>query len=112
MVKYRKQESEQDIGFVNLRFTSPQFYLFTIYDSRFTPVHGFRFTVHCFFINSNTAEVIALTPVRSVGSGNGANNAECSEGKGVPVARLCFTFSGSTAPREKSTEGIFCSRLR
>ena len=29
-----------------------------------------------FFINSSTADVIALTPVRKVGSGTGANNAE------------------------------------
>jgi hypothetical protein len=29
-----------------------------------------------FFINSSTAEVIALIPVRSVGSGTGAKSAE------------------------------------
>jgi hypothetical protein len=29
-----------------------------------------------FFISSNTADVMALTPVRSVGSGKGAKSAE------------------------------------
>ena len=55
----------------------------------------------------NTAEVIAFTPVRRVGSGRGWNNAECNDGKGVPVSLLCFTFTGSTAPNVKSVAGIF-----
>jgi hypothetical protein len=33
-----------------------------------------------FFINSSTAAVMALTPVRNVGSGNGWNKLEWSEG--------------------------------
>jgi hypothetical protein len=38
-----------------------------------------------FFINSITARVMALTPVRIVGSGTGQNGAECREGSGTPV---------------------------
>jgi hypothetical protein len=41
--------------------------------------YGLCFLCLCgyyFFINSRTAEVIALTPVRSVGSGMGAKSAE------------------------------------
>lgn len=59
-----------------------------------------------FFINSSTAKVMALTPVRSVGSGNGANKAECSEGNGLPVCLLSFTLSGSAAPSQKAVVGI------
>src|SRR5437763_10402121 len=64
-------------------------------------------TTAYFFMSSSTTEVMALTPVRSVGSGNGSNRAECSDGNGVPVSLLRFIFAGSTAPNQKSVEGIF-----
>src|SRR2546422_4303901 len=60
-----------------------------------------------FFINSSTAAVIALTPVRIVGSGKGAKSAECSDGSGVPVSLLSLTFGGSTAPSQKIVVGIW-----
>ena len=58
------------------------------------------------FINSNTAAVIALMPVRNVGSGRGWNKLECSEGSGLPDCRLAATFAGSTAPSQNITLGI------
>ena len=60
-----------------------------------------------YFIKSNTADVIAFTPVLKVGSGTGANIEECSDGKAVPPSLLAFTFAGSTAPNQKIAEGIF-----
>src|SRR5205085_4681274 len=59
-----------------------------------------------FFINSNTAVVIALIAVRIVGSGTGANRAEWSEGSGTPVCLLWAILAGSTAPTQKMTAGI------
>src|SRR5690348_16104978 len=53
-------------------------------------VFGVWGLVFHFFINSNTAAVIAVTPVLIVGSGTGANSGECSEGKGLPVRSLSF----------------------
>src|ERR1051326_4206777 len=49
-----------------------------------------------FFINSSTAAVIALTPVRKVGSGKGSNKLECSDGRGLPDFLLASTLAGST----------------
>src|SRR6185503_12157054 len=54
--------------------------------------------VYYFFINSSTAEVIALTPVLNVGSGTGAKSAEWRPGNGTPDSRLCLTLAGSEAP--------------
>src|SRR4029453_11275821 len=54
-----------------------------------------------FFIKSNTAAVIALTPFRSVGSGCGWNKLECREGNGLPDFRLASTREGSIAPSQK-----------
>lgn len=54
-----------------------------------------------FFINSNTAAVIALTPVRNVGSGSGWNKLECSDGNGLPDFLLASTLAGSIAPNQK-----------
>src|SRR5687767_5395732 len=80
----------------------------SIFDERhFLTLDFGHWTVFYFFINSNTAEVIAFTPVRNVGSGKGWNRAECNDGKGVPASLLCLTFTGSTAPSVKSVAGIF-----
>ena len=54
-----------------------------------------------FFNNSSTAAVIALTPVRNVGSGNGWNKLEWSDGSGLPDFRLASTLAGSIAPSQK-----------
>ena len=59
-----------------------------------------------FFISSRTTPVMAFMPVRSVGSGKGANRLECKEGRGFPDFRLASTFAGSTAPSQNITEGI------
>ncbi len=39
-----------------------------------------------FFIKSRTALVMALTPVRMVGAGTGANSLECGPGRRVPFS--------------------------
>jgi hypothetical protein len=52
------------------------------------------------------ASVIAVIPVRRVGSGNGAKNGECGEGSATPVRSLSTTFAGSYAPSQKITAGI------
>jgi hypothetical protein len=67
---------------------------------------------YIFFINSSTALVIALTPVRNVGSGSGSNKLECSEGNGLPDFLLASTRAGSTAPSQNMHEGIWLSRLK
>lgn len=54
--------------------------------------------IHYFFISSSTAVVIAIIPVRIVGSGTGANLLECKLGRCVPVLLLSAIFSGATAP--------------
>ena len=54
-----------------------------------------------FFISSSTAAVIALTPVRNVGSGSGWNKLEWSEGSGLPDFLLASTLAGSIAPSQK-----------
>src|SRR6266705_3205561 len=59
-----------------------------------------------FFINSSTAAVIALTPVRRVGSGSGSNRLECSDGSGLPDFRLASTLDGSIAPSQNMKDGI------
>jgi len=59
-----------------------------------------------FFISSRTTPVMAFMPVRSVGSGKGANRLECREGRGFPDFRLASTFAGSTAPSQNITDGI------
>src|SRR5262245_51679954 len=64
-----------------------------------------------FFINSSTTEVIAFTPVLSVGSGSGANKLECNDGRGLPDCLLAATRAGSTAPKLNSKLGIWWSRL-
>ena len=52
-----------------------------------------------FFIKSRTALVIAITPVRIVGSGKGANLLECKLGNGAAPGFLeAAIFSGATAP--------------
>jgi hypothetical protein len=68
---------------------------------------GWQPALRYFFINSNTAAVIAFTPVLSVGSGNGANKLECKDGKGFPDCLLAATFAGSIAPRLNSRLGIW-----
>ena len=65
-----------------------------------------------FFINSSTAEVIALTPVRKVGSGSGSNRLECRDGRGFPDFLLASTLAGSIAPSQNIQEGIVLSKLR
>jgi len=67
----------------------------------------FEFDASNHFIKSKTAAVIDLTPVRSVDSGTGAKRAECNDGNGGPPSLLAFTFTGSTAPSENVTDGIF-----
>ncbi len=60
-----------------------------------------------FFIKSSTAEVIAIMPVRIVGSGTGANLLECRLGSGAaPGFRLSAYFAGSTAPTLNMQAGI------
>src|SRR5437762_548648 len=59
-----------------------------------------------FFISSSTAEVIALIPVRRVGSGCGSNKLECSDGKGLPDFMAASTLEGSTAPSQNMNAGI------
>ena len=58
-----------------------------------------------FFINSSTALVIAITPVRMVGSGTGANLLECKLGSDCPVFLLSASFAGSTPPIQKLHAG-------
>ena len=59
-----------------------------------------------FFINSSTAVVIPIMPVRMVGSGTGANLLECRLGNSFPSFLYSAIFAGSTAPMWKSTAGI------
>lgn len=59
-----------------------------------------------FFINSITAVVIALIPVRRVGSGSGSNKLECSDGRGFPDFLAASTLAGSTAPNQNMKAGI------
>jgi hypothetical protein len=59
-----------------------------------------------FFIKSSTALVMAMSPVRMVGSGTGANLLECKLGNGVPVFLLSAAFAGSTAPTLNMNAGI------
>lgn len=59
-----------------------------------------------FFINSSTAVVIALIPVRRVGSGSGSNKLECSEGSVLPDFLAASTRAGSTAPSQNMKAGI------
>ena len=59
-----------------------------------------------FFINSSTAVVIALIPVRKVGSGCGSNKLECNEGRGFPDFAAAATLAGSTAPNQNMKAGI------
>src|ERR1700745_2902629 len=54
-----------------------------------------RFPPHHFFIKSSTAPLIALTPVRTVGSGTGANSLECGPGSRVPFSLASFNFCAS-----------------
>src|SRR5437763_10299856 len=62
------------------------------------------------FIKSNTAAVIATTPVRIVGSGTGANLLECRVGSGAaPGFFDSANFAGSTAPTCKLAVGMECS---
>src|SRR6185369_18004546 len=68
--------------------------------------------VYYFFINSSTAEVVAFTPVLSVGSGTGANRAEWRPGSATPDSRLAFTFAGSDAPSQIIVAGMLWSRLK
>src|SRR4026209_2262253 len=80
-------------------------------------MQGYGFYVGCeaeatpavayFFINSSTAAVIAFTPARMVGSGTGANNAECSDGTGFPVRLLSARTFASVAPSQNITAGIW-----
>ena len=46
---------------------------------------------------------MALTPVRKVGSGNGSNKLECSDGRGLPDSLLAFTLAGSIAPSQNAS---------
>src|SRR6266705_1683317 len=59
-----------------------------------------------FFIKSSTAVVIAMIPVRIVGSGTGANLLECRVGNSFPACLYSAIFAGSTAPMWKLTAGI------
>ena len=45
--------------------------------------------------NAKAASVMAVTPVRRVGSGSGAKKGECGEGSATPVRSLLATFAGS-----------------
>ena len=57
-------------------------------------------------MSDSTTDAIAVTPVRRVGSGTGANRLECSDGSGAPVARLYASRYGAVAPPRKRTVGI------
>ena len=57
--------------------------------------------------NSNTAALIACTPVLILGSSSGANWLECSDGNVTPCARLAATFSGAMTPSQKMQIGTF-----
>lgn len=67
---------------------------------------GGRSLGRAYFIKSSTALVMALTPVRRVGSGMGAHRAECTPGSGTPVRWLSANFSESTAPSVNWQMGI------
>ena len=66
------------------------------------------FVLHRFSYCSSAiaASVMAVTPVRRVGSGDGAKNGECAEGSATPVRSLSATFAGSYAPSQKMTAGM------
>ena len=68
-----------------------------------------HFLPHHFFIKSSTAPLIALTPVRTVDSGTGANSLECGPGSRVPFSLASFNFCASTAPSQNMLIGGFGS---
>ena len=54
----------------------------------------------------------AFIPVFMVGSGNGANMGECSEGSAVPLVWASFTLAGSAAPSQNMQMGTFLPGCR
>jgi len=72
----------------------------------FKPMAKTRRSDTHFFINSSTAVVIALIPVRRVGSGSGSNKLECRDGRGFPDFLLASTLDGSIAPSQNMKAGI------
>ena len=50
--------------------------------------------------------VMAMTPVRIVGSGSGANKGEWRNGRAVPAFLLSATLAGSVAPSQNMAAGI------